>query len=61
MSQQNKQIARRFTEAFVAANADALTILVHSDVVDHTARPGQQPGRQAVLDEQPPCVPASPT
>jgi predicted ester cyclase len=51
MHDRNKQLARAFTAAFVSADADTLATLVATDVVDHTARPGQRPGRQAVLDD----------
>lgn len=50
MSEQNKQIARRFIEAFVAGNTAVLDEVVVEDFVDHNPVPGQKPGRQALID-----------
>jgi steroid delta-isomerase-like uncharacterized protein len=50
VSEQNKQIARRFTAAFAANDAAAYEEVVADEVVDHNPRPGQKPGRQAVID-----------
>ena len=50
MSDQNEQVVRRFQEAFAAGDTAALEEIVAEGVVDHTPRPGQQPGRQPLLD-----------
>lgn len=51
MSEQNKQIARRFIAAFMANDAATLTQVVAADVADHSRPPGQPPtDRQALLD-----------
>jgi steroid delta-isomerase-like uncharacterized protein len=50
MSDQNKQIARRFTEAFASGNLAVFEEIVADDLIDHNARPGQRQGRQAVID-----------
>jgi predicted ester cyclase len=50
MSAENKEIARRFTVAFAAGDTDTLSEIVAEDVIDHNARPGQAPGRQALID-----------
>src|SRR5262245_23874619 len=50
MSEQNKQIARRFIAAFAAADTTALDELVADNVVDHNAILGQQSGKRGLLD-----------
>jgi steroid delta-isomerase-like uncharacterized protein len=50
VSEHHKQIARRFIEAFAANDPTGLKEVVAEDVVDHNPRPGQQAGRQAVID-----------
>src|SRR5262245_64464865 len=50
MSEEKEQVVRRFQEAFAAGDTAALEELVAEDVVDHTPRPGQPPGRQPLLD-----------
>ena len=49
MSEQNKQIARRFLAAFAAADTAVLDQLVTDDIVDHTPSPGQAGGKQGLL------------
>jgi len=50
MSEENEDVARRFQEAFAAGDRASLEEIVAEDVVDHTPRPGQPPGRQPLLD-----------
>ena len=50
MQEQSKRIARRFAEAFVAGDSAVLSQVVREDHVDHNPRPGQSPGRQAVIE-----------
>jgi predicted ester cyclase len=50
MSEQNKQIARRFIEAFVAGDTTVLEQVVDESLVDHNPVPGQRPGRPGVID-----------
>src|SRR5262245_35035082 len=50
MSEENEDVARRFQEAFAAGDTASLEEIVAEDVVDHTPRPGQPPGRQPLLD-----------
>lgn len=50
VSEQNKQIARRFIEAFVAGDTVVLEQVMAEDLVDHNPLPGQRPGRQGVID-----------
>ena len=51
MSEQNKQLARRFAAAFMANDAATLKEIVAEEVVDHTRPPGQpSAGRQPLLD-----------
>src|SRR5262245_28279679 len=50
MSDQNKQIARRFIEAFAKGDAVTLEQIVAEDVVDHNPGPATRPGRQGLLD-----------
>src|SRR5262245_6674523 len=49
MSEQNKQIARRFIAAFEAADTAALDQLVADTIVDHSAPPGQSEGKQGLF------------
>src|SRR5262245_52897910 len=50
MSESNKQVGRRFIDAFNRADESVLEEIVAEDVVDNNPRPGQRPGRLAVLD-----------
>jgi hypothetical protein len=50
MSNENKDIARRFLDAFMSGDTAALTDVVAEDVIDHNPRPGQSPGREAVVE-----------
>jgi steroid delta-isomerase-like uncharacterized protein len=50
MSDQPKQIARRFAETFATGDTAVLAQVVAEDVVDDNPRPGQRRGRQAVVD-----------
>jgi predicted SnoaL-like aldol condensation-catalyzing enzyme len=50
MSEQNKQVAQRFIEAFVAGDNTVLQELVVEDFVDHNPLPGEKPGRQGLID-----------
>src|SRR5262249_20023626 len=46
----NKEIARRFVEAFAAGDTATLRGIVAEDVLDHTSPPGTRPGRKGLLD-----------
>lgn len=63
MSEQNKQIARRFIAAFMANDAATLTQVVAADVADHSRPPGQPPTDRQALSwtRSPPSSRASPT
>ena len=50
MSEQHKQIARRFIAAFAAGDTAALAEIVAKDMVDHCPAPGSRPGLQGLLD-----------
>lgn len=50
MSQENKQIARRFLRAFASGDIPTLEQVVAEDLHDHQAPPGSRPGRQGLLD-----------
>jgi steroid delta-isomerase-like uncharacterized protein len=50
MSEQNKQVARRFLQAFADGDLATLKQIVIEDIVDHNAPPGAAPGRQGLLD-----------
>jgi steroid delta-isomerase-like uncharacterized protein len=50
MSEQNKQIARRFADAFSTGDTTILEEVVAEDLADPHPAPGQRPGRQAVID-----------
>jgi len=50
MSQQNKQIVRRFLRAFAEGDVATLEATVAEDVRDSQAPPGSRPGRQGLLD-----------
>ena len=50
MSQQNKQIVRRFLRAFAEGDVATLEAIVAEDVRDSQAPPGSRPGRQGLLD-----------
>jgi predicted ester cyclase len=51
MSEQNKQLARRFYhEVMNGKNVNAIDQLCTSDIVDHSAMPGQAPGAQGLKD-----------
>jgi predicted ester cyclase len=50
MSEQNKEIARRFIQAFAAGDVTALEQIVGQDLLDHNPPPGARPGRQGLLD-----------
>jgi hypothetical protein len=60
MSDQCKHLARRFQEALAAGDTAALEEIVAEDVVDHTLRPGQPPGRQPLIDAWRDSQPDSP-
>ena len=49
MSEQNKQIARRFISAFEAGDTAALDRIVADTIVDHSAPPGQPGGKQGLF------------
>jgi steroid delta-isomerase-like uncharacterized protein len=50
MSEQNKQIARRFIDAFAAGDTATLEQIVADQLVDHKPAPGQGPGRAGLVD-----------
>jgi steroid delta-isomerase-like uncharacterized protein len=50
MSEQHKQLARRFVAAFAAGDVAALEEIVAEDVLDHNPAPGQAAGRRGLLD-----------
>jgi ketosteroid isomerase-like protein len=50
MSEQNKQIVRRFIEAFAAGDTSAMSEIVAEDVRDHNRRRGVPQGRQPLHD-----------
>jgi steroid delta-isomerase-like uncharacterized protein len=50
MSDEARQIGRRFIEAFAAGDTDALAEIVTEDVYDHNRRFGVPQGRQPLLD-----------
>lgn len=51
MSEQNKALVRRFYEdVFNKKDVDAIDEICAPDFVDHTAMPGQAPGRQGLKD-----------
>jgi steroid delta-isomerase-like uncharacterized protein len=50
MSEQNKQIARRFASAFAAGDTAVLEEIVSAEFVDHYPPPGQGSDRQALID-----------
>jgi steroid delta-isomerase-like uncharacterized protein len=51
MSEQNKALARRFyEEVFNKQNVDFVDDACTSDFVDHTAMPGQGPGREGLKE-----------
>ena len=50
MSDQNKQLARRFLQAFEAGDVATLEQIVAPDMVDHNSPPGAKPGRPGLLD-----------
>ena len=50
MSEQNKQVARRFIEVFETGEVGVLDEVVVEDVVDHNPLPGQKPGRDGLVD-----------
>jgi hypothetical protein len=47
-TEQNKAIRRRSYEAVNQNNLDALDEVIASDVINHSARPGQAPGLEGV-------------
>jgi predicted SnoaL-like aldol condensation-catalyzing enzyme len=55
MSHQNKEIARRFVQAFATGNVAVLEQIVAEDVVDHTLPPGASRGRRGLLDAVATC------
>jgi steroid delta-isomerase-like uncharacterized protein len=51
MSEQNKDLAKRFyEEVFNRKNLNAIDELCDANIVDHSAMPGQAPGRQGLKD-----------
>ena len=48
--EENKQVARRFINAFLAGDTATLEEIVAQDFVDHNPQPGQKPGRQGLLE-----------
>jgi steroid delta-isomerase-like uncharacterized protein len=50
MSEQNKQLVRRFETAFAKGDIAALTEIVSANVDDHNMPPGAKPGREGLLD-----------
>jgi steroid delta-isomerase-like uncharacterized protein len=49
-AEENKQVARRFINAFLAGDTAVLEELVVEDCVDHNPQPGQKPGRQGLIE-----------
>ncbi len=49
-AEENKQIARRWINAFLAGDTAVLEELVVEEFVDHNPQPGQKPGRQGLLE-----------
>lgn len=47
---ENKEIAKRFADAFASGDTATLTEIVAQDVTDHGSPPGTAPGRQGLLD-----------
>jgi hypothetical protein len=60
-TEQNKAIRRRSYEAVNEKNLGARDEVIASDVINHSARPGQVPGLDGVKQLVPRCVPPSPT
>ena len=50
MSEQNKEIARRFITAFASGDTGTLKQIVAEDAVDHNLAPGSKPGRPGLLE-----------
>ncbi|MFD1213365.1 ester cyclase [Arthrobacter sp. GCM10027362] len=50
MTEQNKQVARRFNEAFNAGDVEAMAGIVAADFVDHPSGPGQDSGREELFE-----------
>jgi steroid delta-isomerase-like uncharacterized protein len=50
MTDQNKEIARRFDDAFNAGDVEAMAGIVAEDFVLHPSSPGQDSGREALYE-----------
>jgi steroid delta-isomerase-like uncharacterized protein len=50
MSDQNRQLARRFLDAFEKGDAAMLETIVADDILDHNAPPGAAAGRKGLLE-----------
>jgi steroid delta-isomerase-like uncharacterized protein len=50
MSEQHKELARRFLRAFATGDVATLEQIVSADLIDHNSPPGANPGRQGLLD-----------
>ena len=48
-AEENKALARRFLEAQVDGDLDTLDELLAPDFVDHSLQPGQEPGREGLM------------
>jgi steroid delta-isomerase-like uncharacterized protein len=48
--EENKQIARRFINAFLAGDTAVLEELVVKDFIDHNPQPAQKPGRWGLIE-----------
>ncbi len=48
--EENKQVTRRFINAFLAGDTTVLEELIVEDFVDHNPQPGQKPGRQGLIE-----------
>jgi steroid delta-isomerase-like uncharacterized protein len=48
--EENKQVARRFINAFLAGDTATLEAIVAQDFVDHNPQPGQKPGREGLIE-----------
>ena len=49
-AEENKQVARRFIQAFQAGDTAVLEEIVAEDFVDHNPQPGQKPGQRGLID-----------
>jgi steroid delta-isomerase-like uncharacterized protein len=49
-AEENKQVARRFIQAFQGGNTADLSEIVAQDFVDHNPQPGQKPGQRGLIE-----------